>query len=161
MRVPSSSAAATTYPLSIYHTTATMSREALKPWNDDVNYLSSPCILSSPPSLPKNVKNNIPRIASWMSILVPSAPPPNHHHHHHHLQWYSTNLVLYLICLCQHLQLHLQCSNLTIIMAPQINLMLSLPGQSQLVTQPSGIRKHSKNQLNIWQIFLTSPHWTL
>jgi len=33
-----------------------MSREALRPWNLNVNYLPPPLILSSPPSSPKNVK---------------------------------------------------------------------------------------------------------
>ena len=56
MRVPSSSPAATTFPLPIDHTTTTMNREALRPRNLNVNYLPPPLILSSPPSSPKNVK---------------------------------------------------------------------------------------------------------
>jgi hypothetical protein len=56
VRVPSFSPAATTIPLPIYHTTTTMSREALRPWNLNVNYLPPPLILSSPPSSPKNIK---------------------------------------------------------------------------------------------------------
>jgi len=56
VRVPSSSPAATTFPLPIYHTTTTTSREALRPRNLNVNYLPPPLILSSPPSSPKNVK---------------------------------------------------------------------------------------------------------
>ena len=56
VRVPSFSPVATTFPLPIYHTTTTMSREALRPRNLNVNYLPPPLILSSPPSSPKNVK---------------------------------------------------------------------------------------------------------
>jgi len=56
VRVLSSSPAAATFPLPIYHTTTTMSREALRPRNLNVNYLPPPLILSSPPSSPKNVK---------------------------------------------------------------------------------------------------------
>jgi len=56
VRVPSFSPVATTFPLPIYHTTRTMSREALRPRNINVNYLPPPLILSSPPSSPKNVK---------------------------------------------------------------------------------------------------------
>jgi len=56
VRVPSSSPVATTFPLPIYHTTTTISREALKPRNLNVNYLPPPLMLSSPPSSPKNVK---------------------------------------------------------------------------------------------------------
>ena len=56
MRVPSSSPVATTFPLPIYHTTTTMSGEALRPRNLNVNYLPPPLLLSSPPSSPKNVK---------------------------------------------------------------------------------------------------------
>jgi hypothetical protein len=56
VRVSFSSPAATTFPLPIYHTTTTMSREALRLRNLNVNYLPPPLILSSPPSSPKNVK---------------------------------------------------------------------------------------------------------
>jgi len=56
VRAPSSSPAATTFPLPIYHTTTTMNREALRPRKLNVNYLPPPLILSSPPSSPKNVK---------------------------------------------------------------------------------------------------------
>jgi len=89
VRVPSFSPAATTFPLPIYHTTTTMSGEALRPWNLNVNYLPPPLIISSPPSSPKNVKNKVASVASWAITLVQSAPLPNHHHH---LQWYSINL---------------------------------------------------------------------
>ena len=57
VRVPSFSPVATTFPLPIYHTTTTMSREALRPWNLNVNYLPPPLILSFQPSSPKNVNN--------------------------------------------------------------------------------------------------------
>jgi len=56
VRVPSFSPVATTFPLPIYHTTTTMSREALRPRNLNVNYLPPPLILSSPQSSPKNGK---------------------------------------------------------------------------------------------------------
>jgi len=56
VRVPSFSQAATTFLLPIYHTTTTVSREALRPRNLNVNYLPPPLILSSPPSSPKNFK---------------------------------------------------------------------------------------------------------
>jgi len=56
VRVPSFSPAATTFPLAIYHTTTTMSREALRPRNLNVYYLPPPLLLPSPPSSPKNVK---------------------------------------------------------------------------------------------------------
>jgi len=56
VRVPSSSPVATTFPLPIYHTTSTMSREALRPRNLNVSYLPPPLILSSPPSSLKNEK---------------------------------------------------------------------------------------------------------
>jgi len=54
VRVPSSSPVATTFPLPIYHTPTTMSREALSPWNLNPNYLLPPLILSSPPPSPKS-----------------------------------------------------------------------------------------------------------
>jgi len=103
-------------------------------------------------------KNKVPSIASWTITLGQSTPPPNHHHH---LQWYSIDLSLYLICLHSQLKLHLQCSTLTIIIAPQMRYILSQPSQSQLVTRPSGARKHPKNQFKICQIFLSFPHSTL
>jgi hypothetical protein len=53
VRVSSFRPAAITLPLSIYHTTTTMSREALNPSNLNVNYLPPLHILSSPPSSPK------------------------------------------------------------------------------------------------------------
>jgi len=56
VRVPSSSPVATAFPLQIYHTTTTMSREVLRPRNLNVNHLPPPLILSSPPSSSKNVK---------------------------------------------------------------------------------------------------------
>jgi len=55
VRVPFSSSVATTFPLSIYYTTITMSSDALSPWIHNVNYLSPPLILSPLPSLPKNI----------------------------------------------------------------------------------------------------------
>ena len=106
----------------------------------------------------KMSKNNVPSVASWTITLVQSAPSPNHHHD---LQWYSIDLPLYLMCLHSLLKLHLQCSTLTIIIAPQMRHKLSQPGQSQLVTRPSGTRKQSKNRFKIGQIFLSFSHSTL
>jgi len=105
----------------------------------------------------KMSKNKVPSITSWTFTLVQSAPPPNHHHH---LQWYSIDLSLYLMCLYSLLKLHLQCSTLTIIIAPQMRQILSQPGRSELVTRPSRARKHSKNRFKICQIFLSFPHST-
>ena len=93
-----------------------------------------------------------------MITLVQHPPPPNHHHH---LQWYSTVLPLYLMCLHPLLKFHLQCSTLTIIIAPQMKNILSQPCQSQLITGQCGLRKLSKNQFKISQIFLSFPHLTL
>jgi len=138
VRLPSFSPVATTFPLPIYHTRTTMSREALRPRNLNVHYLPPPLILSSPPSSPKNVKKQSATVASCTITLFQSTPPPNHHHH---LQWYSIDLSLYLMCLHSLLKLHLQCSTLTIIMAPQMRHILCQPGRSQLVTRPSGARK--------------------
>ena len=80
VRVPSSSPAATTFPLPIYHTTTTMSREALRPWNLNVNYLPPPLILSSPPSSPKNVKKQSAKCCIMGDHSGPkctsSQPPP-------------------------------------------------------------------------------------
>jgi len=80
VRVPSSSPAATTFPLSIYHTTTTMSREALRPQNLNVNYLPPPHILSSPPSSPKNVKKQSAKCHIMDNHSGPkrtsSQPPP-------------------------------------------------------------------------------------
>jgi hypothetical protein len=45
VRVLSSSLAATTFPLPIYHATTTMNREALRPRNLNVNYLPPPLLL--------------------------------------------------------------------------------------------------------------------
>jgi hypothetical protein len=57
-----------------------MSREALRPWNLNVNYLPPPLILSSPPSSPKNVKKQSAkhRIMDDHSGLkcTSSQPPP-------------------------------------------------------------------------------------
>jgi hypothetical protein len=103
-------------------------------------------------------KNKVPSVASWTITLGQSTPPPNHHHH---LQWYSIDLSLYLMCLHSQLKLHLQCSTLAIIIAPQMRHILSQPSQSQLVTRPRGARKHSKNRVKICQIFLSLPHSTL
>ena len=149
--VPSFSPAATTFPLPIYHTTTTMSREALRPRNLNVNYLPPPPILSSPPSSPKNVKK---QSAKHRIMDNHSGPKCTSSNHLHHLQWSSTNLALYLMCLHPLLKLHLQCSTLMIIIAPQTKHM----GQSQLVTRPSSIRKHSKIQFRVGQIFLSFPH---
>jgi hypothetical protein len=55
VRVPSSSPAATTFPLPIHHTTTTISREALRHPNLIINYLAPPRILSSRPSSSKHV----------------------------------------------------------------------------------------------------------
>jgi len=93
-----------------------------------------------------DLSSEVPSVATWTITLVHSAPPPNHHHH---LQWYSTDLSLYLMFLHPLLKLYLQCLTLTIIIAPQTRHILSQPGRSQLITRPSGIRKHSKNQLKI------------
>jgi len=158
VKVPSSSPAATTFPLPIYHTTTTMSREALRPWNLNVNYLPPPHILSSHPSSPKNVKNKVPSVAWWIITLVQSVPPPNHHRH---LQWYSTNLTLKQISLHPLQKRFLQCSTFMIIIAPEMKCTLSQLVWSQLITQPCGIRKPSKIQLKIWQIFLCFEHLTL
>jgi len=57
----------------MYHTTTTMSREALRPRILNVNYLPPPLILSSPPSSPKNVKNKVPSATSWTITLAQSA----------------------------------------------------------------------------------------
>jgi len=103
-------------------------------------------------------KNKVPSVASWTITLVQSVPPPNHNHH---LQWYSIDLSLCLMCLHSLLKLHLQCSTLTIIRSHQMRHILSQPGRSQLVTWPSGTRKHSKNQFKICQIFLSFPYSTL
>jgi len=100
----------------------------------------------------------MPSIASWTLPLVKSAQPPVHHPY---LQSYTTNLPLYLSCLHQLLKLYLRCSTLTMIIAPQMKYILSQLGQSLLITRPSGIRKHSKNQFKIWQIILSFPHSTL
>ena len=59
MRVPSFCPVATTFPHAIYHTTTTMTREALRPRNLNVNYQPPPLILSSPPASIKNVKKQI------------------------------------------------------------------------------------------------------
>jgi len=138
MRVPFSSPAATTFPLPIYHTTTTMSREALRSRILNVNYLPPPLILSSPPSSPKNVKNKVPSATSWTITLAQSTLPPDHLRH---LQWCSTDLSLYLMCLHLLLKLHQQFSTLTIIIAPQMKHILSQPGQSRPITRPSGVRK--------------------
>jgi hypothetical protein len=57
-----------------------MSREALRPWNLNVNYLPPPLILSSPPSSPKNVKKQSTkrRIMDDHSgpKCISSRPPP-------------------------------------------------------------------------------------
>jgi len=75
-----SSPVATTFPLPIYHTTTTISREALRPRNLNINYLPPPLILSSPPSSPKNVKKQCAkcRIMDDHSGLkrTSSRPPP-------------------------------------------------------------------------------------
>ena len=80
MKVPSSSPAATTFPLPINHTTTTMSREALRPQNLNVNYLLPPLILSSPPSSPKNVKKHSAKHCIMDNHSGPkrtsSQPPP-------------------------------------------------------------------------------------
>jgi len=80
VRVPSSSPVATTFPLHIYHTTTTLSREALRPWNLNVNYLPPPLILSSPPSSPKNVKKQSAKYRIMDDHSGPkrtsSQPPP-------------------------------------------------------------------------------------
>jgi len=106
----------------------------------------------------KMSKNKVPSIASWTITRVQSAPPLNHHHN---LQWYSIDLSLYLMCLHSLLKLHLQCSTLMIIIAPQMRHILSQLGRSQLVTRPSGARKHTKTRFKICQIFLCFPHSTL
>jgi len=71
---------ATAFPLPIYHTTTTMSREALRPRNLNVIYLPPPLILSSLPSSPKNVKKQSAksRIMDDHSGLkhTSSQPPP-------------------------------------------------------------------------------------
>jgi hypothetical protein len=41
-------------------------------------------------------KNTVPIVASWMFTLVQSTPPANYYHH---LQWSSTDLSGYLMCL--------------------------------------------------------------
>jgi len=80
VRVPSSSPVATTFPLPIYHTTATMSREALRPRNLNVNYLPPPLILSSPPSSSKKVKKQSAKCCIMGDHSGPkctsSQPPP-------------------------------------------------------------------------------------
>jgi len=106
----------------------------------------------------KMSKNKVPSVTSWTITLDQSAPPTNHHHH---LQWYSIDLSLYLMCLHSLLKLHLQCSTLMIIIAPQMRHIFSQPGRSQLVTRRNGARKHSKNSFKICQIFLSFPHSTL
>ena len=106
----------------------------------------------------KMSKNKAPRVASWTITLVQSAPPPNHHHQ---LHWHRIDLSLYLMCLHSLLKLHLQCSTLTIIIAPQMRHILSQLGGSQLVTRQGGARKHSQNQFEICQIFVSFPHATL
>jgi len=103
------------------------------------------------------LKIQVPRVVSWRITLVWCAPHP---HHYHHLQWYSTNLVLYLLCLHQLLDLHQQCSILTIIIASQIKHVLMQQGLSQLITQPSVVRNHSKDRFSIYQIFLSILHST-
>jgi len=103
-------------------------------------------------------KNKLPSVASWTITLVHSAPPPNHHHH---LQWSRFDRSLSLMCLHLLLKLHMQCSILMIFIAPQMRHIVSRLGRSQLVTQPSGARKHSKNHCKICQMLLSFPHWTL
>jgi len=80
VRVPSSSPVATTFPLPIYHTTTTMSREALRPRNLNVNYRLPPLILSSPPSAPKHVKKQSAKRRIMDDHCCPgctsSEPPP-------------------------------------------------------------------------------------
>jgi len=108
-------------------------------------------------TLTKKYQDKVPRIVSWTMTLVQSAPRLIHHHH---LLQYSTNLSLYLIWLNPLPKLHLQCSILTIIMGPPMRHLLSQSGQSQLISWPSSTRKHSKNHLKIWQMFLSFPHLT-
>jgi len=98
VRVPSSSPVATTFPLPIYHTTTTMSREALRSRNRNVNYLPPPLILSSPPSSPKNAKKQSakrrimddhsgpkrtssrlpspPTVVQHQPVIIPDVSPP-------------------------------------------------------------------------------------
>jgi len=80
VRVPSSSPAAIIFPLPSYHTTPTMSREALRPQNLNVNYLPPPLILSSPSSSPKNVKKQSAKRRIMDNYSGPkctsSQPPP-------------------------------------------------------------------------------------
>jgi len=80
VRVPSFSPATTTFPLPIYHTTTTMSREGLRPRNLNVNYLPPPLILSSPPSSPKNLKKQSAKHCIMDNHSGPkrtsSQPPP-------------------------------------------------------------------------------------
>jgi len=56
VRVPSFSSGATTFPLPAYHTSRTIRRAALRPWNLGVNYLPPPAIHLSPPSVPNTVR---------------------------------------------------------------------------------------------------------
>jgi hypothetical protein len=81
VRVPSSSPAATTFPLSNYHTTTAMSRVALRSQNRNVNYLPPPLILSSPPSSPKTInkpsaQHRIMDNHSGLTLTTSQLPPP-------------------------------------------------------------------------------------
>jgi len=58
VRVLSSIRVATIFPLTSYHTSTTLSREALRPQNLNVHYLPLPCILTSPPSSPNHLKKH-------------------------------------------------------------------------------------------------------
>jgi hypothetical protein len=91
-------------------------------------------------------KNQVPSITSWRITLDQSA---SHSTHHHHQQGYSIDLGSYLMFLHLLLKLHLQCSTLMTIIAPQIWHILSQPDYAQLITPPSGTRKHAKNQFKI------------
>jgi hypothetical protein len=82
VRVPFSSPVVTTFPLPIYHTTTTISRDALRLWNLTVNYLPSPLELSSLPSCTKNVEKQSIRCHSMDDHSGPEPasfqPPPPH-----------------------------------------------------------------------------------
>jgi hypothetical protein len=80
VRVPPSSSVATSFPHPIHHTSSTMSRDHLRPYNLNVKYLSAPLPPSPSPSLPEMQITKVPSLISWKMwweiYFSPPPPPP-------------------------------------------------------------------------------------